>query len=61
MNLLEEVVGVIPTVRDGALLSSIMREVGEIGVGLSSRASTKTSWSSSSMSPMCCKMEVDWP
>ena len=43
------------------MLSSIMRGVGEIGVGLTCRASTKTSWPSSSMSPMCCKMKVEWP
>lgn len=51
----------ILAVSDGPLLTSVIKEVGEIGVGLSSRASTKTSWSSSSMMPMCSRMEVECP
>jgi hypothetical protein len=55
-GLKEEIAGVMR-----ALLSPNTGGVGEPGVGLSSRASTKTSWSSSSISPMCCKMEVECP
>lgn len=53
-----EVGGVFSGLSANALSSLILEGVGEIGTGLSSRASTKTSMSSSSMVLICLKMDA---
>lgn len=48
-------------VRDNVMLSSFLRGVGESVTGLSLSTSTNTSRSSSSMIPICYRIEVEHP